>query len=76
MYVNGSSPIATSNGAITIDSAASGNITITLAAIEARNLDIYPSYFYDVQVKRTSGCVNTLTESFLEVEDDVTRAAS
>ena len=71
-YINGTAPILVSNGAIAVNSAASGNITITLGAPETANLVAYPSYFYDVQVKRTSSSINTLTENMLEVTDDVT----
>jgi hypothetical protein len=74
MYLNGGAPNAASNGAIAVNDSASGNITITLAATETKNMAIYPSYFYDVQMLSTSGSVYTLAENFMEVTDDVTRA--
>lgn len=68
-----SSGLTAANGSITIDDAATGNITIALAAEETDDLVAYSGYFYDVQMI-TATAVTTLTEGVCNVVLDVTRA--
>jgi len=70
-----SSDLTAANGSITIDDAATGDITIALAAEETDDLVAHSGYFYDVQMI-TATAVTTLTEGICNVAPDVTRAVA
>ena len=73
LYVNGGAAANAANGAITVDDAATGDITITLQ--EAETDDLIPAHglYYDVQVLN-GGDVTTLTEGPCHITGDVTRS--
>lgn len=76
IYPSGSNGVTAGNAAIVIDDANLGNITITIAAVEAAKLTI-GSYSYDVQIVRSVGVpVSTLTAGNFTVAQDVTLAVS
>lgn len=73
--INKATAATAANGSITIDDAATGDITIALAAEETDDLVAYSGYFYDVQMI-TATAVTTLTEGICNVAPDVTRAVA
>jgi hypothetical protein len=73
--LNGSSSVTAGDAGITVNSAVTGSITITLTAAKSATLPEREDYFYDVQMVTSSG-VTTLTDGTFEVEADVTRATS
>lgn len=76
LYVNGGTPTSSSNGSITVDDAADGDITITVAAAETAKLSTGTNFKYDVQVKKSDGSIQTLTSGGCTINADVTKASS
>lgn len=76
LYVNRKAAGTTGNGSITIDEEDDGDITITLQEAETATLSKATDLYYDVQMLDTSGDVTTLTDGYLDVSLDVTRAIS
>ena len=74
LYLNGASATA-AQGSITVDDAAAGDITITIDEVATAQL-ADQACMYDVQVLRSTGAVNTLTEAECDINADVTRATS
>lgn len=75
-YINGAAAVTAGNGTLVIDDEPTGNITITVAAVEIAKLGL-GSYVYDVQIVRSSGIpVTTLAKGSFIVTDDITRAVS
>lgn len=72
LYLNGAAAANPANGAITVDDAAAGDITITLQEAETDDLVPTQGLYYDVQVL-DGGDVTTLTEGPCNVTGDVTR---
>ena len=75
-YFNKSAAASAAQGALTVDNATSGNITITLDEVYTASLNLKRGHFYDIQMLNTSGSVSTLSEGRLDVTLDVTRAVS
>lgn len=76
LRLNGADASARSaNGSITIDDAATGDITIALSAEETDDLAARVGLYYDVQMI-TATAVTTLTEGTCHVTADVTRLVS
>ncbi|MDQ6963935.1 MAG: hypothetical protein Q9M13_03335 [Mariprofundales bacterium] len=75
LYLNGAQ-VAAGNGAITVDDAASGNITITLRETETSQLTPASGLLYDIQMLRNDGAILTLTEGLCNIKSDVTAAIS
>ena len=73
LYLNGAAT-TTSNGSITVDDEATGDITVVIKAAATAVLEP-GTYFYDVQMLTASG-VTTLTDGSFTVEGDVTRAVA
>ncbi len=73
-YINGSVPSSSNNGAIVVSDAVLGNIAISVIAAESACLMQGNGIFWDTQVKRNSGSVNTLSGGIFNVAGDVTRA--
>lgn len=75
LYLNGRAATSSSLGSITVDSAALGNLTLSLSedatALLAKSGQ---GHYYDIQWKNAAGEVFTLAEGTLAVIDDVTRA--
>ena len=72
LYINGAAATYSTDGSITIDDDAAGDITITLD--ESMTDDLAPNnYSYDVQVLN-GGAVTTLTYETFTVPADVTRS--
>lgn len=63
------------NGSISVDDAAAGTITVNLAAIESAKLPILNGVF-DIQIQKSGGAIDTLTQGKLTITGDVTRAVS
>lgn len=74
--VNGEAPGSSSIASITVDNETLGNITIALDETLTRLLAIGELKFYDIQVLRSTGAVNTLVQGTLIANDDVTKAVS
>jgi hypothetical protein len=72
--LNGASATA-SQGSITVDDATAGNVTIAIDEAATAQL-AGQACVYDIQVRRTTGAVNTLTEGECDVNADVTRSTS
>jgi hypothetical protein len=74
-YLNGAAGTA-GNGSLVITDEPTGDITITLAAVEVAKLDI-AKVTYDVQIVRTSGVpVSTLAKGSFIVISDITNAVA
>jgi hypothetical protein len=70
--LNGATGTA-AQGSIVVDNETTGAITITID--DAATVSLIPQdAVYDIQVLRTTGAVNTLTEGDAEITGDVTRA--
>jgi hypothetical protein len=63
------------NGSISVDDAAAGTITVNLAAIESAKVPSLNGVF-DIQIQKSGGAIDTLTQGKLTVTGDVTRAVS
>lgn len=74
LYVNGAAAISAGNGTITVDDAASGDITIAIQEAETVNL-VAGTYTYEVQVLN-AGSVTTLVRGTCTIEEDVVRAVA
>lgn len=72
LYLNRTAAATPANGSITADDA--GVITIRLDESATALLREQADLVYDVQVRRSTGTTNTLTEGLLDVNADVTRA--
>jgi len=73
LYLNGAAAATAANGSITIDDAASGDITIALAAAETDDLVPASNLYYDIQMI-TATAVTTLSEGRCNISGDVRRA--
>ena len=73
-YINGSVPSSSNNGAIVVSDAVLGNIAISVIAAESACLMQGNGIFWDTQVKRSSGSVNTLSGGIFNITGDITRA--
>jgi hypothetical protein len=74
LYLNGAAATA-AQGSITVDDAAAGDITIAVDEVATAQL-ADSSCVYDVQVRRSTGAVNTLTEGECDINADISRATS
>ena len=72
LYLNGAAGTA-AQGGIVVDDASDGDITITIDKAATAELEA-ASCVYDVQVLRSTGVVNTLTEAECDINADITRA--
>lgn len=70
------SPITSADGDLEVTDAAAGNVTLTVAAAATALLEAAGGRFYDLQVLRSTGAVETLTSGRWAVVSDVTRATS
>jgi len=75
VYINGAVATTPVNGGITINDAAAGDITVTLAAIESAKLENVGNFYYDVQML-VGAVVTTLVRGRAVVMGDVTRETS
>lgn len=75
LYLNGAAGTS-GHGAITVDSAALGNLTIVVAAAATAQLAAPVAWSYDVQWKDATGLIHTLTSGSFLVDADVTWATS
>lgn len=77
---NKAAPLAGTNGTITVDNAANGDITITVQEEETQNAPLVPNIFYDVKGVDSDGNVDLVAVSDRDndkgfnVEADITRA--
>lgn len=72
LAIAGNAPSSSDNGSITVDDLVSGDITITVTALEMAKLSASSTLRYDVQVLRSTGSVDTLTAGLCEIISDVT----
>ena len=75
VYINGAAATTPANGSITIDDAAAGDITVTLAAVESAKLENVGKFYYDVQML-VGAVVTTLVQGRAVVMGDVIRETS
>lgn len=75
LVINGGSPSSSTNGSITVDDEAAGDITITIAASEMAKLDITSGHA-DIKLVKSDGTVSLLQEYTLNVTDVVTLKTS
>lgn len=75
LYISGA-PGTAANGSVVVTDAASGKLTVTLAAVETAKLTIVGRFFYDVQVLYDTGVVQTETRGHANIIGDVTRAVT
>jgi hypothetical protein len=74
LYLNGATATTTSDGNLTVNDEATGDVTIMIKAAATADLD--PGvYYYDVQLLTSSG-VTTMTTGKFTVEGDITRAVA
>lgn len=64
------------DGSITVDSAAAGNLTLRLKPAATKLLEAWDGLTYDVQVLTAAGAIETRTAGALTVEADVTLAVA
>ena len=79
VYLNGAAvatPYAATDGDLTVDDDATGDITITIEALATGALSPRGGLSYDVQWKDASDAIHTLTMGTFNVSTDVTRATS
>lgn len=77
LYINGATPTSASNGSITVNDAAAGNITIAVKAVEMAKLPPRRECEWDVQVKRTgTSVITTLMQGRANIVSDVTLATT
>lgn len=75
-YIDGAAAVTAANGSLVIDDEPTGDITITLAAVEAAKLS-GGAYHWDVQILRTIGVpISTLVEGTFIISEDVTRTVT
>lgn len=75
-YINGTVAEIPGNASLTINDVPTGDITISIAAVELAKLGV-GSYRYDVQIVRSVGApVTTLAKGAFVVNDDITRAVA
>lgn len=74
--LNGAAYTTTTDGDITVDGEAAGDITITVKAAATAALSDQQTLVYDVQILRADGTVATLTSGTAIVVADVTRAVT
>jgi len=76
LYLNGAAvpPARNANGSITVDDAATGDITIALQEAETDDLVPAEGLYYDVQMLDTSANVTTMTQGWCHITGDVTRS--
>lgn len=74
--LNGAAYTTTTDGDITVDGEAAGDITITVKAAATAALSDQRTLVYDVQILRADGTVATLTSGTAIVVADVTRAVT
>ena len=76
LYLNGAAASVAANGSITVDDAATGDITIALQEAETDDLVPAQGLYYDVQMLDTSNDVTTMTEGWCHITGDVTRSVT
>jgi hypothetical protein len=76
LYINGTAPGSSANGAIVVNNPTTGAITITLKPVESLKLPIGARFAYDIQILRTNGDIGTLGQGNAEITLDYTRATS
>jgi len=74
-YLNGAAGTA-AQGALVVDSAAAGDVTLTLEAAATTQLVPHASLVYDIQWKSATSKIYTLTSGTCVVTGDVSRAVS
>jgi len=72
-YINGAAASVPGNGALEVNDEASGDVTITLEAVETAKLSPR-SYHYDIQVLDSTGAISTLITGTFNVSPDYTRS--
>jgi hypothetical protein len=75
IIINGDVAATPSNASITVNNATTGDITITVAAVETAKLDLLKDIYYDVQVVKPTA-VNTLVYGNFTIAGDSSRATS
>jgi len=75
LTINGATATTAANGSLTVTDEAAGDITIMLLGVETAKLAQLTAGVYDVQILTDAG-PQTLTDSTLVVDLDVTRATS
>ena len=76
LRINKAAAVTAANGVLTVTDANAGDVTITLAAVEAAKLEVY-TYKYDIEIVRSSGTpVSTLTSGNLIISPDITKAVT
>ncbi len=73
VYSNGVVAATSGNGAITIDDAVAGDITIKIDEAETKKISPQNNIYYDVQWRSAAGDVHTLTSGACHIVADVTR---
>jgi hypothetical protein len=76
VYINKAAAGTPANGSITVTDAALGNLTITLAAVEAAKLDTTGKFTYDLQMLTAAGVVTTLRQGKAQMVSDITRSVT
>jgi len=71
VYLNGAAAAASTDGSITVTDAVAGDITITLKPAATDDL-IPAACYYDIQVLRNTGAVNTLSYGQVDINPDTT----
>lgn len=75
LYINGAAAETAANGSLTVTDAATGDMTLVLAAVESAKMPVDKTLVYDIQMLTASG-VSTLAAGTLAFSADVTRAVS
>jgi len=75
LVINGGTPDSSSNGSITVDDEAAGDITITIKASEMAKLDVTSGHA-DIKLIKLDGTVSVLQEYTLNITDVVTLKTS
>lgn len=73
VYSNGGASGAAGNGAITVDDAVAGDISIKIDEVETKKLTPQNNIHYDVQWRSAADDVHTLTSGTCHIAADVTR---
>ena len=74
LYLNGEAAGVAANGSITVDDAATGDITIALDEAETDDLVPADGLYYDVQMLDTSNDVTTMAQGWCHITGDVSRS--
>lgn len=76
IYLNEAAAAVSAQATLTVTDATAGNVTIVLLPAATLTLKVVSALFYDVQVLRSTGAVNTLSSGRADVVADITRAVS